>query len=298
MTYVVVLILLIVSISHYINFGVVLKKALLISSLYYPNVGGVENSLAAINKCLVAEGWHVDIVVSDNDQASPEPLPSESISAEGNVYRYKHKSVFGPVAQAIRARRLIKTINPKLDYDLVIARSSVGVLASKLLGMGNVNLILPAISAYQNKASLHGSMRSKIGYYLNSYAQKTAISVASQNYVFSNEMVRQVDKFTNGKVNPNLISPGVDASRFKKPDSFDKGYERQQIGVDENDIVLLCLGRFSPVKGFEYVIESLVHLDNKYQLLLVGEGPEEKKYHKLAKDLNLENRVKIFNKTD
>jgi|GEM_PF-355122 len=57
--------------------------------------------------------------------------------------------------------------------------------------------------------------------------------------------------------------------------------------------VLLCLGRFDRVKGFDLAIKALPEIPNS-QLWIVGEGQEKSSLESLAKALNLQDRVFFF----
>ena len=275
-----------------------MKKALLANSLYYPNVGGVENSLRAINKVLVEAGWHVDILASDNDQSSQVPLEPLSKTGIETIHRYSYRGALGPLSQVKNAKKKIKEINPSGNYDLVIARSQVAVLAAWLAGVKNINYVIPAVSAYQNKSLFdQANLARKINFTISSILQRIALSKADKNFVFSLEMRDQVSRFTKEKVAVELVFPGVDKDRFHDPDGNLRVEHRKRMGFSDDDIVLLCLGRFNKVKGFEYAIESLEYLDERYKLVIVGEGGEKKNYLKVAKEHKLEARVLFFDKT-
>lgn len=57
--------------------------------------------------------------------------------------------------------------------------------------------------------------------------------------------------------------------------------------------ILLCLGRFDKVKGFDLAIKALQEVPNAI-LWIVGEGEEELALKTLTKDLNLQDRVLFF----
>jgi glycosyltransferase involved in cell wall biosynthesis len=66
---------------------------------------------------------------------------------------------------------------------------------------------------------------------------------------------------------------------------------RQRLGVPPNGILLLVAGRLHKVKGIDIALRALASLGERYHLLLVGDGPEEKRLHKMAAQLEVEPRV-------
>jgi len=80
---------------------------------------------------------------------------------------------------------------------------------------------------------------------------------------------------------------------------------RAQLGVlDNNELLLLCVGRIDPLKGIDRLITALSYLQN-YQhlrLLIVGGESSETAYFRslqnLSANLNLHNRVTFIGRTD
>ena len=76
---------------------------------------------------------------------------------------------------------------------------------------------------------------------------------------------------------------------------------RAMLGLDQNEKILLQLGRMVPRKGVDNVVESLAHLkQNNYRLLIVGgeadqpdpvTTPEIGRLQQLAKELGVEDKV-------
>lgn len=72
---------------------------------------------------------------------------------------------------------------------------------------------------------------------------------------------------------------------------------RKSLDVGENNVLIGNVGRFVDQKNQIYLINLLAKLtafDNKYKLLLIGDGPLELYLKKSIKDLNLSNNVIIL----
>ncbi len=64
---------------------------------------------------------------------------------------------------------------------------------------------------------------------------------------------------------------------------------KKKLGIQR---MVLCVARFVPQKGLEYLIDALQHVDA--ELVLIGRGPLEKKLRKRTQKLKLQDRVHIF----
>ncbi|MCW3095028.1 MAG: hypothetical protein JWL77_646 [Chthonomonadaceae bacterium] len=72
-----------------------------------------------------------------------------------------------------------------------------------------------------------------------------------------------------------VIPNGVDISRFEHPLETDS--VRSEIGVGASDRIVLAVGRLSPEKGFDVLIDAFASLQTRLQdthLVIVGDGPE------------------------
>lgn len=82
----------------------------------------------------------------------------------------------------------------------------------------------------------------------------------------------------------------------KSLNETEKANLKNRLGIDKNEIIIGSVGRMlsDEPKRFSDLIQSLkILLDNglNVKLILVGEGPEKKKYQQLAKDLRVDNKV-------
>ncbi len=67
---------------------------------------------------------------------------------------------------------------------------------------------------------------------------------------------------------------------------------RQSVGIPEDAFVILTVGRFIPLKGFELVIKAIKHLQRSdLFLVMLGDGPSYNLYNDLIKKLKLEKQV-------
>jgi len=102
------------------------------------------------------------------------------------------------------------------------------------------------------------------------------------------------------KVSPSriyLVHNGIDLKKTREYSGEQIDNIKKEIGIPEGCIVVGTVGRFSSVKGFEYLIEAAREvLKNNPNMVFVimGQGKEEENLKKLAKDSHLEGKVIFF----
>jgi 1,2-diacylglycerol 3-alpha-glucosyltransferase len=90
-----------------------------------------------------------------------------------------------------------------------------------------------------------------------------------------------------------IIPNGVDLSKFYRIENRDnKDIEefRKRFNLNQNDKVLIFVGRLGKEKGIDvllYILKKLVKNNPKIKLLLVGDGPEKRNLKILSEELNI-----------
>jgi glycosyltransferase involved in cell wall biosynthesis len=100
-----------------------------------------------------------------------------------------------------------------------------------------------------------------------SFARADAVTAPSEDLL---ERARSLG--ARGRL--ELVPYGVDATAFR-PDEDDARNLREELGLVPDDVVVLGVGRFIPVKGFEYLVDAVAHARADVPLLklvLVGDG--------------------------
>ena len=92
-----------------------------------------------------------------------------------------------------------------------------------------------------------------------------------------------------------VIEKGWDPLRVVCIPNFVETYNNKSNENQED--ILLCMGRFHENKAFDIIIKAMPYLPN-FKLWLVGDGKLEKFYKDLIFKLNLSSRVKIFSWTN
>lgn len=94
-----------------------------------------------------------------------------------------------------------------------------------------------------------------------------------------------------------VIRNGVDLARYGERQS--EGI-RERLGIGQSDFVLACVGRLVELKGHNILIEAFKLLKPRrpLRLLIIGDGPDRKRYEELAARLGLGGTVQFLGQRD
>lgn len=97
-----------------------------------------------------------------------------------------------------------------------------------------------------------------------------------------------------------VVPSGIDVARFHTGASA-RGEARARLGLDDDSPVIGSVGRLAEVKGQDVLLRALPAVVRAWPgvvTVLVGDGPERQRLHKLATMLGLENRVQMLGRSD
>ena len=71
--------------------------------------------------------------------------------------------------------------------------------------------------------------------------------------------------------------------------------KREELGVDDDTVVVICVGRLEKVKGVDTTIKAFANMENKNAVLLIcGQGYEEENLRAIAKESGAEDRIRFM----
>lgn len=256
---------------------------ILTSNLYYPNVGGIENSLHSLAS--IAKMYDEEVVViTSNIYHNQNNLESGDSFVQGvNVTRYETYPLgtkFKALKHILSAISCYRKEYIKSGDATVIARYHWNVIFAYLAGFRDIRYLIPGVVANRQ------SKESKLIKIVEVAMQKIAFKLASRLFVFSSNMYTQVKENTKDEI--TKVNPGIDGNRFKYVSGC----------IEKNKVELLIVARLVPVKGVDYAIKSLSYLPESYILNIVGYGPEEDNLKQLASDINVTHRVNFIGKSN
>ncbi len=91
----------------------------------------------------------------------------------------------------------------------------------------------------------------------------------------------------------SVVPNGVDSERFR-PDPVRRGRKRAELGIADDETVLITIGRLVVEKDYPCLLKAAAELHgqgHKLRLLFAGDGPERAALESLAAELNLAERT-------
>ena len=110
-----------------------------------------------------------------------------------------------------------------------------------------------------------------------------------------------VQHYGAGAETIGVVPCGVNLDLFRP---LDKAVARRQLGLAQDESIVLYVGRFAPVKGIERLMEAIAHLQHhqRFRLLIVGGdgdgAPEYKSFRRLARKLSIEDSVTFIGRIE
>ena len=105
------------------------------------------------------------------------------------------------------------------------------------------------------------------------------------------------------KGNPDLrkrttiIKNGISTSTYTF-NQEDRDKIRLELHLDPGDCLLGAVGRLTAVKNYAFIINLLASLEDKYKMIIIGDGEEKEKLSELVHEKKLENRCFLLGAKD
>ncbi|NPA82380.1 MAG: glycosyltransferase [Epsilonproteobacteria bacterium] len=258
------------------------KYAILINSLFS---GGAEKVVSTLINDFYKRGFEVTLICIEKNDFFPVPKDikviylSEFKGNENGVLKFC--SLF-PLSYKLK--KIIEKEKIEVVQSHVFRANYINILA-KLMGS---NHTVQIVNAGRIGRYLEGGFEGKINAKLIEYLYPKADLIICKSKGMQDEMRRFFSFPVKQKViyNPydikkieNLAKEEVDDFEFRK----DKFY-------------IVSVGRLIKPKRQDLIIEALSSLDDRFELLLIGDGYARESFQKLAKDLNVDSRVHFIGK--
>jgi glycosyltransferase involved in cell wall biosynthesis len=244
------------------------KKILIFSLAYYPQVGGAEVAIKEITDRLPDIEWHMVTLRFDREHAREEKVGNIIVHRVGSGgLGYLSKILFVPQA-AIAAKKLHKTYS----FDAAWA-----MMSYMLLPLCFATLNIPhALTLQEGDTAHHMFSRLRIVPFMpfiNQGFRRAAVVQAISSYLGGWTRAR-------GFAGPLEVIPnGVDVKKF--------GGEK----ILHEGVVLVTSSRLVKKNAVDIIIRALALLP-QVRLVIAGVGPEEKNLKTLAHELNVTGRIK------
>ena len=159
-----------------------------------------------------------------------------------------------------------------------------GLLASKMYC-----IISPLVKKYRIVLLIHHPVsyeNNKFGVLSMKLKERVIFSRVYRLITVSKTMKRVIQNMLNNRKTISVIEPGIDEIYL------------QNNGHDSKNYNLICVGSIIPRKNIEACIQTLIHLDDRWKLLIIGKYDKEGAYfsylNNVISELGLTNRVKFL----
>jgi len=245
-------------------------KILYVSPYYPPSIGGVELHVAELASAMAARGHSVEVLTQTRDAAVPE---SESIDA----VRVRRFPVAFPEPIYAFAPGLWRHLQSHChEFDLVHVHS-YHALPSMMTGFTTCS---PLVFTPHYHGRGHSPLGSVLHIAYRILQRPLLVRAAAIICVSRAEVALMQRDFPGTSSRIVQIPNGVDVVGIRSADPF-----------PDAGIVVLTSGRILAYKGIDRVIRAIATLDERYRLVIVGDGPERPALHSLAHDLGVGDRV-------
>ncbi len=251
---------------------------------YAPQINGVVEVVRMLCQGLRKKGHKVFIIA---------PRISSAIDTEPDIYRIPSLPLPGMMSEHRIALLYFRQINVRFlrtnKIDLIHSQTPgsiglIGIILAKQAG-------LPHLHHYQ-------TFFEDYAHYLMLPQYLTRFSIKKISKWFCNMMdlitvptypFKTLLESYGIRKEIKLWTSGIDIRRFKKGKSI-----RSELGLKKEDIVLLFAGRVAKEKNIDFLIEmmpDLVRKNDRFRLLVVGDGPQRPELENYAKSLGVKKHV-------
>ena len=254
-----------------------LTRITLVTETFAPEINGVANTLGHLVRGLLSRGIAVQVIRprqhkqdlgnQKGQQESQQEPGLTTVTLPGLPIPGYNELKFGlPLRQKIR--QALTEFQPQAIY--VATEGPMGWAAVKAASALNVAVLSGFhTNFHQYIEHYHLGLLEKPAYrYLRYFHNLTAGTL-----VPTNSQCHELQ--AHGFDNVRVLARGVDSQLFS-PEKRSASL-RKQWGVNDDDLVLLYVGRIAGEKNMDLALatyQQLLHSDERVRLVLVGDGPE------------------------
>jgi len=295
------------------------KVVYMLTTVFYPSIGGRESHIHNISKELVKMGYKVKIInpVINLDKTTLEMLDGIEVhklrigdsKGEETYLRYKNKSkgLMGYLSGYLRKNfynKFYKCITEYIENDIHLNNYS------------KENIIIHQhdfISGYKLSKELSKSYKVFFTNHTGEFLflkklpfNKIIIKHLTKHFKYIMSPSEELNQFHGIREERTFsyIPNGVDLNDFYVADENHIKNYKLEYGLDENKYMILCPRRWAPTKGIIYLIKAIAILkdtdvSNKFQAVFIGNDYEDypeykEEILKFISEHNLEKYIKLL----
>lgn len=260
----------------------------LFTEAYYPIISGVSLSVDTLAKELTKLGHDVYVITNSHERAEKEshvlrmggyPLPMKG------MHEYRVGKVTRKKVREIR--------NMKFDIIHCHTEFTMGRLGRKAARKDNIPVVHTYHTMYEDyvhfiSKTLVVPLRFASKYFSRNFAN------SADCVIFPTVKVKNTFDRYGFKKEGHIVPTGIYLDQFTPSNFSSKEIMalKESLGFKKDDFVILFLGRLSREKSIKDLINKFSELPHKdVKLLLVGGGPDQPGFEKIAKKCGVEDRV-------
>lgn len=272
----------------------------LFTDTYPPQINGVSTSVQMLKNALEKQGHEVYVITSNASSIKYNYEEDERIiripGIPTGIYDYRLTKIYP-----------LKIINLMKSWKLEVIHShtefGVGIFARLFAKQFNIPLVHTYHTMYEDYTHYitHGyfekTSKKIVEYLTKFYCDKTASElIVPTNKTYS--LFKEKYKFDK---NIHIVPTGIEVERFFKENvNLEIAQDlRKKLGYTKKDIVLLFVGRIAQEKNIEFLLQAeqkLIEKNKNIKLLIVGDGPDKRKFEDLSKEFKIDKSVKFIGK--
>ncbi|MCQ4087914.1 glycosyltransferase family 4 protein [Saccharibacillus sp. JS10] len=256
-------------------------KILITTECYRPTINGVVTSVVNLQNELEKQGHDVRILTLS--------LDTSSFEQNGVTYIGSVAALYPGVRTALRVHR--KELRSLLQWKPDVIHSQCEFSTFRMARYLAQKLKVPIVHTY------HTVYEDYTHYFSPSRTWGRAAVAWFSRYILNHvqcvvaptEKVHHLLTSYGVPTDIQIVPTGVDLIQFQHKRSFERrSLLRNQLGLTDNDLVLISVGRLAKEKNVEEVLRfTASYLHQGVKLLIVGDGPYRETLEQYAKELNL-----------
>ena len=244
-------------------------------------MGGTENYIYNLIQRLDKSKFNMDFLVIDEGEITPYQNEINKYYDDGNEHFYycpniKKNLFFG--------EKWLKHFYSKNHYDVIYMNATTSA---------RVAYCQYAIKKFNTPLITHShrSDGNKVNHYICRH-------YVTKHSVFKLACSKNAAEWMFGKKVKDyyLISNGIISEKFNFNEKF-RNEIRSSLGIPNDKYVIGHVGRFSEEKNHNFFIDLAKKLDEKYVIMLIGEGPLKNGFKTKVKNEHLERKFRILDGT-
>lgn len=256
------------------------KKKYLMFTAYDLGIGGIESSLVNMLNIIDYDKYNVSVYL---EKKSGELI--ERVNKNVNIIEFKVSDNSNIIIRKVvnLSRRIIFSIMNYHVYDFSCCYATYSLSGSKLVRIASLN----------NSIYVHSDYRYVYSYddYIKFYDDRGIDSFRRIVFVSNQSMEYFCSVYDNLKEKVLVINNFVDVDRIKR-----LSCEKVDIKKSNSKKLFVFVGRLDDSSKKVGRAINLVKSIDEMEFLIVGDGPDRKKYEDMVKKYKLESRVKFLGK--